>query len=427
MGLKLHWKIFIGLGLGVAAGFAAGQDAILAGDVRFYDIFDFMGEVFIRLLRMIILPLIVSSIITGVCGVGSSGIGRLSLKTFTYYITTSLLAVLVGLVIVNIISPGIEDGQPVLDKLNLEPLSEEIQQEVGDQGKGELVRIFIRMIPTNPIRAVADGDILGTIFFCLLFGFFITQLPDKKRDLIQTFWEAVFEVMMKLTGFIISFTPLGVFGLIARTVAVTGFGAFRPLAFYFIAVLLALFIHFFVTLPLILRFVAGVNPVRHYRAMAPALLTAFSTSSSSATLPLSLECVEKNAGASNRITSFVLPLGATVNMDGTALYECVAAIFIAQAYGLELTAGMQFIIVITALLASIGAAGIPSAGLVMISIILNAIGLPLEAVGLILAVDRILDMCRTTVNVFSDSCGAIVIASSEGETDLLKGETAKLN
>jgi len=207
---------------------------------------------------------------------------------------------------------------------------------------------------------------------------------------------------------------------VAKVVASTGFGAFQPLAVFMITVLSALAVHVFITLPLLLKFVARVNPLRQYRAMAPALLTAFSTSSSSATLPLTMECVEKNAGVSNRTTSFVLPLGATVNMDGTALYECVAAMFIAQAYGLELTLATQFTVVLVALLTSIGVAGIPAASLVAIIVILAAIGLPAEGIGLILAVDRILDMCRTSVNVFSDSCGAVIIARSEKESGILE-------
>jgi proton glutamate symport protein len=203
-------------------------------------------------------------------------------------------------------------------------------------------------------------------------------------------------------------------------VASTGFAAFEPLLVFFLTVLGALAFHFLIVLPLLLKLVGGVSPLRHYQAMLPALLTAFSTSSSSATLPITLDCVEKRAGVSNRTTSFVLPLGATVNMDGTALYECVAAMFIAQAYGLELGFTEQFTIVLIALVTSIGVAGIPAASLVAITIILNAIGLPVEAVGLILAVDRILDMCRTSVNVFSDSCGAVLIGRLEGESGILQ-------
>ncbi|MBN2010878.1 dicarboxylate/amino acid:cation symporter [candidate division KSB1 bacterium] len=419
--LELHWQIFIALGLGLVAGMTAGTDGSFFGAFTFYSVFDFLGVLFLRALKMIIVPLITSSIITGVTGVGRSGsLGRMGGKTFVYYISTSLIAILTGLMLVNLLTPGIDShGHPVKDKLGLTANTSAIEDDLGDQGAGSLVDIFKRMIPINPVHSAANGDILPIIFFCLLFGYFVTQLPDKHRDSLDTFWQAVFDVMMRITDFVMKFAPIGVFGLIAKIVATTGFDVFRPLAVYFFCVLGALIIHFGISLPLILRFVGKVNPWRHYRAMAPALLTAFSTSSSSATLPLTMECAEKNAGVSNRVVSFVLPLGATVNMDGTALYECVAAMFIAQAYGIHLTFSQQMIVVITALLASVGAAGIPSAGLVMITIILKAVGLPLEGVALILAVDRPLDMCRTMVNVFSDSCGTVVIARSEGETELL--------
>jgi len=229
--------------------------------------------------------------------------------------------------------------------------------------------------------------------------------------------------MMKMTRFIIYLAPLGVFGLVASIVARTGFAPFKSLGLYAACVIIALAIHSCVTLPLLSRFIGGVNPLKHVKAMAPALMTAFSTASSSATLPLTMECAEDRAGVSNRTSSFVLPLGATVNMDGTALYECVAVIFIAQYYfshgqGDPLTFAQQAVVVITALLASIGAAGIPMAGLVMMSIVLKAVGLPLEGIGLILAVDRVLDMCRTMINVWSDSCGTVIIAATEGETGI---------
>jgi Na+/H+-dicarboxylate symporter len=234
----------------------------------------------------------------------------------------------------------------------------------------------------------------------------------------------LFEIMMKITDLIIKFAPIGVFGLVAKVVAeidneqLVEFAG--TMVTFFFTVLAALAVHFLITLPLLLRFVAGVNPLRHYRAMAPALLTAFSTSSSASTLPLTMECVEKNAGVSNRTTSFVLPLGATVNMDGTALYECVAAMFIAQAYGLDLPFAVQFTIVLTALLTSVGVAAIPSASLVAISVILAAIGLPAEGIAMIMLTDRILDMFRTAVNVYSDSCGAVVIGRLEGEQGILQ-------
>jgi Na+/H+-dicarboxylate symporter len=295
-----------------------------------------------------------------------------------------------------------------------------LADKVGDKGADDIVAVFIRMVPPNIIQAAADGQMLGLIFFSLLFGYFINQIPEEFSKTQQRFWNGVYHVMMKITDLIMKVAPIGVFGLVAAVVARTGVEQFAGVALFFVTALAALAVHMFITMPVLLRFVARVNPLLHFRAMAPALLTAFSTSSSSATLPITLECVEKNAGVSNKTSSFVLPLGATVNMDGTALYECVAAIFIAQAYGLDLSFGTQFLIVVTALLTSIGVAGIPSASLVAIGIILGAIGLPLEGIGLILVVDRILDMCRTSVNVFSDSVGAVVIAKSEGETGVLE-------
>jgi Na+/H+-dicarboxylate symporter len=277
---------------------------------------------------------------------------------------------------------------------------------------------LINIIPDNIFSVFSDnGQMLSVIFFALLFGFFITKVPERSSKILTDAFNAVFEVMMKVTLFIIRFTPLGIFGLVAARVAQQeDLGALvESLGLYMLVVIIALSIHAVITLPLLSRFIGKINPLKHFKAMQTPLLTAFSTSSSNATLPLTIQAVEENDGVSNKISSFTLPLGATINMDGTALYECVAVIFIAQAYGIELSFGQQIIVVITALLASIGAAGIPMAGLVMITIILTAVGLPLEGVGLILAVDRILDMFRTSVNVWSDSCGAVIIARTEGE------------
>ena len=376
---------------------------------------------FLNALKMIIVPLIVSSIITGIAGIGGRGtVGRLGWKTLLYYFTTSLLAILVGLAAVNIMQPGIVDGEPAKDIVALDETDlSSIEQRVAGKGAGDVVEIFIRMIPTNIVAAAAEGQMLGLIFFSLLFGYFMTRIEADRGKLLLDFWQAIFSVMMKITDWVMLFAPLGVFALVAKVVAVTGFEAFRPLLVFFFTVLGALAVHMLITLPLLLRFIARVDPRRQFSAMSPALLTAFSTASSSATLPVTLDCVEKRAGVSNRTTSFVLPLGATVNMDGTALYECVAAMFIAQAYGIELGFVTQFTVVLVALLTSIGVAGIPAASLVAITIILTTIGLPVEAVGLILAVDRVLDMCRTSVNVFSDSCGAVLIGRTEGETGIL--------
>ena len=423
--LKLHWQILIALLLAVIAGSLAGTSSEFLG-VRFYAMFDFIGTLFLNALKMLIVPLVVSSIIVGIAGIGSGGaFGRLGLKTMLYYLATSLFAILVGLAFVNMVAPGMVDGAPAQHLIGLSDNAGGIAAKVAGKGTGDLVGIFLRMVPTNVVAAAADGQMLGLIFFSLLFGFFMTKIEEVYAESMYNFWQGVFQVMMKITDWVMKFAPIGVFGLVAKVVASTGYGAFVPLAWFFFTVLAGLAVHFLLVLPLLLYFVARVNPLRHYRAMAPALLTAFSTSSSAATLPLTMECVEKNAGVSNRTTSFVLPLGATINMDGTALYECVAAMFIAQAYGIELGFVQQFTIVVMALVTSIGVAAIPSASLVAIAIILAAVGLPVEAIGLILAVDRVLDMCRTSVNVFSDSCGAVIIARLTGETNVL-GEPTSL-
>lgn len=400
--LKLHWQILIAFFIAILLGLFLPQ---------YSQYIRWLGDIFLRALKMIIVPLILTSIVSGVVNIGGTkSLGRLGLKTISYYILTSTFAILTGLILVDLIRPGI--GADLGFKMEVPELTT-VSGGLGD--------IILRMIPQNIFEAFASADMLAIIFFAILFGFFITQVQTEYKDFMVNFFNAGFEVMMKLTSFIIKFAPIGILGIVTGVVADQAadksrlVNMFQHLGIYMLTVLGGLAIHFFITLPLILKLIGKVNPFNHFKAMSLPLVTAFSTSSSSATLPLTMQAVEKNAGVSNKITSFVLPLGATVNMDGTALYECVAAMFIAQAYGIELGFIQQMVVVVTALLASIGAAGIPMAGLVMMSVVLTAVGLPLEGVGLILAVDRILDMCRTAVNVFSDSCGAVTIAKSEGE------------
>jgi proton glutamate symport protein len=403
--IPLHWQIAVALVAGVLAGLVAGESVLHL---------QFLGDLFLKGLKMIIVPLIASSIICGMAGIGASGaMGRIGAKTFGYYLCTSFFAVVTGLFLANIVRPG--DGVALgLQESPDERLASSLEK-FGDSPFAAVQRLLLDLVPSNFFEAMAEGHMLQIIFFCLLVGIFIARADTPHRDRLVGFFEAVFAVVMRLTHFVLAFAPIGIFALVAKTVATTGMAAFQGLGLYALTVLGGLLIHACVTLPLLLYLVGRCSPKKHVQAMSPALLTAFSTSSSSATLPLTMNSLENRAGISNRITSFVAPLGATINMDGTALYECVAAMFIAQAYGIELTVLQQFIVVVTALLASIGAAGIPMAGLVMISVILTAVGLPLEGVGLILAVDRILDMCRTTVNVWSDSSGAAIIAHSEGE------------
>ncbi|HPE87587.1 MAG: dicarboxylate/amino acid:cation symporter [Bacteroidales bacterium] len=394
----LHWQILIALILAVLFG------AFFPDQVPYVA---WMGDIFLRALKMVIIPLILSSIISGITNIGSAGnLGRIGLKTLLYYLSTSLLAIITGLILVNLLHPG--TGADL-------GLSKEIEGlGVAQESFGQTL---INMIPENIFSSFVNNEMLSVIFFAILFGFFITRVEKKYSEFLINGFNAVFEVMMKITLFIIRFAPLGVFGIVARVVSkqtdLLHLG--ERMGLYVLVVVMAIAIHTFITLPLIVKLAGKANPRAHFKNMSTALLTAFSTASSGATLPLTMDAVENKSGVSNKITSFTLPLGATINMDGTALYECIAAMFIAQAYGVDLTLVQQLIVVMTALLASIGAAGIPMAGLVMLSVILSAVGLPLEGIGLILAVDLPLDMIRTATNVWSDSCGAVVIAKSEKE------------
>lgn len=395
--------IFIGIICGILTGWLVGEPALVVTKP--------LADMFIRLLRMIIIPLIAASLISGISSIGSGeGLGRLGGKTFLYYMTTSIMAIIVGMIIMNAVAPG----YGVELNLGEAPETFTASKSVWDS----VYSLIQSMVPTNLVKALADGDILPLIFFCILFGIFITQLPQKPRALMTDIFSAFFEVMMKITHLVIMVAPIGIFGLITGVVATTGFDALVPLLKYFFCILGGLMIHAFITLPLLLKFVGRVNPYRHVKAMGPALLTAFSTASSGATLPLTMERVEHHAGVSNKITSFVLPMGATINMDGTALYEAAAVLFIAQTYGIHLSMVQQIIVVITALAASVATAAIPKASLATIPMIMAAIGVPFEGIAIIQVFDRILDMCRTSVNVWSDSCGAVVIAKTEGETPL---------
>ena len=420
--LELHWQILIAILLAGLSGWLVNR-SIAAGveDPSFLGIsivgfFEYIGSLFLNALKMIIVPLIMSSIIIGVAGIGSGGnLGALGGRTMLFYVATTLTATMVGLILINIIGPGYVDGVPAGDMLALDGSGAEIAKVAEGRGPGDVAKVFHDMIPPNIVQAAANGQMLGIIFFALLFGYFMTHLAHELAEPLFKFWDSVFHVMMKMTEWIMKFAPIGVYGLVANVVAQAGFGAVRPLAVFAVTVIIALAIHVTVVLPMYLKFFGKVSPYKMFPAMAPAMLTAFSTSSSSATLPITMECVEENVGVSNKISSFVLPLGATVNMNGTALYECAAAMFLAQAYGLDLTFATQFSIVFIALLTSVGVAGVPSASLVAIAIILGAVGLPVEAIGVLLVFDRVLDMMRTSVNVFGDSCCAVIVARMDGE------------
>jgi Na+/H+-dicarboxylate symporter len=370
----------------------------------------YIGDLFLRLLKMITVPLIVTSLVTGVAGLdNTSRFGAMFGRTLAYYGITSMLAITTGLLIVNLVQPGIG--------ANLPGGTEAVLAGGDESLSGILLGLVENMIPTNPINSLANSSFLSIITFSILFGVFIIRVGGRTAKVLRELFQALFEVMMRLTMAIIRLAPIGVFAFMVYATASQGLAIFITLAWYMLAVFLALVVHSCVTLPLIVKFVAKRSPLEYARALSPALMTAFSTASSNGTLPLTMTCVEDRAKVSNHVSSFVLPLGATINMDGTALYEAVAVLFIAQAYHGDVPVAQQIVVAITALLASVGAAGIPHAGLVMMAIVLQAVNLPLEAQGIIIAVDRVLDMCRTSVNVWSDSCGCAVIGHFEEAND----------
>ncbi len=393
----LHWQIVIAIILAVTCGIFFPIHASYTA---------WIGKIFLSALKMVVMPLIAASIIAGVAGMdGGKGLGRLSAKTFAYYIGTSLLAILTGLMLANIFQPG--------KGLNLTVADSTMPVQSINSLSDTLYSIF----PSNIFEAFSSGNLLGVIVFSLLFGYCITQIDSSRQKLLSNFFMAVSDTMMKLTQIILAFTPVGVFALVySATAAQTHVGQLASgIGKYFMVVIFALSVHAVIWLPALLYSIGKISPLRHLAIMRNALLTAFSTSSSNAALPVTLSSLELKGGISARVCNFTLPLGATINMNGTALYECVAALFIAQAYGIELSIFQQIIVVFTALLASVGAAGIPMAGLVTMTIILSAVGLPAGGIALILAVDRPLDMIRTTINVYGDSVGCAIIAKSEGE------------
>lgn len=365
----------------------------------------FIGTIFLNALKMVVIPLIVASMIVGVTSLGDiRKLGKTTGKTLLYYFITTGFSVLIGIIVVNIFRPG--DG--------IESFGGYIPELVQDSQGKSFIDVIVGMVPSNIIDAASQGKVLPLIVFSLLFGGVLTTIGDKGKPVIQ-FFEGLNAAMMKFVNIILYFAPLGVFALIGSIVAenidsldeiVSGLG------WYSLTVIIGLLIHALIILPLILKYLAKRKPMEYFANMGQALATAFTTASSTATLPVTIECVEEKNKVDERAASFVLPLGATINMDGTALYEAVAAMFIAQIYGIDLSIGSQVIIFLTATLASIGAAGIPHAGTVTMVLVLQAVGLPLEGIGLIWAIDWFLDRCRTTVNVWGDSIGAALI----GET-----------
>lgn len=409
-GLALHWRILIGIGLGILAG-------IILCKITPYENWSpyvkWAGDIFLRGLRMIVIPLVFTSIALGVAGMGNSAaLGRIAGKTIAYYLVTTAIAATIGLLLVNIVKPGV--GAP----LNL---SENVTSVSAASGDVSFIDQIVAIVPSNIFESMAKGDLLPIIFFAVIFGCFMNKVDEKYTGFLTDMFTSVYEVIMKITFFIITLAPYGVFAIVTNVV---GKQANDPqallsmagsLGIFVLVVWSGLLIQGGIVLPCLVRLLGKQNPWRHISKMSTTLLTAFSTCSSGAALPINIRDSQEKCGVSNKIASFVLPLGSTINMNGTALYECVTAIFIAQAYGIDLSLAQQIMIVFTALLAAIGTAGIPMAGMVMLTIVLTAVGLPLEGIGLVLAVEQLCDMPRTCINTYGDSCGAVIIAHSEGE------------
>lgn len=405
--LAIHWQILIGIGLGVIFGIVMTK---FIPYEQWSPYIKWAGDMFLRGLNMIVIPLVFSSIALGVAGMGDSkALGRIAGKTFAFYIVTTLIAATIGLFLVNLVKPGV--GADL-------KLTENVTELAGTQVS--FIDQIVNIVPANIFEALSTGNLLSIIFFAIIFGFFINMVDQKQQTTLKDILQAVYDVIMKITLFIIKLAPYGVFAIVANVVGKQA-GDTRALldiagslGILVLIVWGGLLLHGGIVLPTLVRVLGKANPWKHISKVSTALLTAFSTCSSGAALPFNIKQTQE-CGVSSRIASFALPLGATVNMNGTALYECVAAIFIAQAYGVDLTIMQQIILVLTSLMAAIGAAGIPMAGMVMLTIVLNVVGLPLEGIGLVLAVEQLCDMPRTMINTYGDTCGAVIVARSEGE------------
>lgn len=373
-----------------------------------------IGTIFLRLLMFIAIPLVVATLIVGAASLGDiRKVARLGGKTVGFYLITTSVAITIGLSLVNFIRPGERLPPDSREKLMAEyqaDISTRIEQEI----EFDLIDTFVNIVPTNPIKALANAEMLQIVFFSIMIGVTLSLVRKEKAQPVISFFEGISETMIKIVDLIMLTAPFGVFALIAATVGQFGFEILQTLVWYAIVVIAGLLLHLFGTLSLLVRFLAKMSPLKFFRGLREPMLIAFTSSSSAATLPVNMEATEKNLGVPKQITSFVLPLGATINMDGTSLYQAVAAVFIAQVYGFDLTLGQQLTILLTAVLASIGTAPVPGVGIIMLIIVLQAVHVPEEGIALILGVDRILDMSRTVINVSGDAAVASIVARSEG-------------
>ncbi|QHE52867.1 dicarboxylate/amino acid:cation symporter [Pontibacillus sp. HMF3514] len=393
-GKKLLSMILISFVLAIALG------AIFGPAI---EIVEPLGTAFLRLIKFIIVPLVLTSLVVGVASTGDmKKLGRMSIKTVAYYLVTTAFAITIGIIIAKIMAPGAGLDISIPD------------QTVESKEAPGLVTTLLNIIPTNPIESLVEGNMLQIIFFAIFIGLGITLVGDKAKGVYQ-FFDGFAEIMYKVTNIVMKLAPIGVFGLVAPIVGEYGLSVLLPLLKVILAVAIGALLHALITYSTTVKLLGKMSPVKFFKGIAPASLVAFSTQSSSGTLPVTIKCSEENLGVSKETSSFVLPLGATINMDGTALYQGVCVLFVAQFYGIDLSLGQLLMIVLTATLASIGTAGVPSAGLVMLTMVMTSVGLPLEGIALIAGIDRVLDMFRTSVNVTGDASAAVVVSSLEGD------------
>ncbi|MEM9983912.1 MAG: dicarboxylate/amino acid:cation symporter [Bacteroidota bacterium] len=418
--MKLYTKILIGMVAGIAVGYLL--NVLGVPELRMYT--DPIGTIFIRLVKMLVVPLVLVSLVLGAAGLGDiRKVGKMGLKAFLFFMMTTAVACVIGLGVVNVFDPGKGLPSEQTERL-MEQYAGKAAETTGkaaDSGMAEqnafqkITALFVNMVPTNPITAMAEGDMLGVIFFALFLGITITLIPKEKADPLIKAFDGLNDAVIKMVTLAMETAPYGVFALMLNVVADLGVDILLLLFKYALVVVLGLTLHVAVTHMSIIFFYVRQSPIKFIQAIKEALVMAFSTSSSSATLPISLNVAQTNLGVSRQIATFVLPLGATINMDGTALYQAVAAVFIAQVFGMDLTIAQQLTIVLTATLASVGAAGVPGAGMITLALVLSTLGVPETGIALIFGLDRILDMCRTTINIIGDLTLTALMAKSEGE------------
>lgn len=401
---RYFFKIIFAISLGIFAGIQAGEDGAIFG-IRFHSIFSLFGDLFLNALMLIVVPLIASSIITGISKIGEKrSFSKVGMKTFSIFLLTNLLGIVVGVVLVNLFK-----GPFLKSAASLTSIKGPI--EFADPQKSNMIReIILQIIPKNIVEAISSGQMLGIIFFSILFGYAVTKIKKNLSMQIKNIFEALFNTMIYITGLIMKFLPIGVFFLVAKEFSQKGLATVKILGFFSSLTILGFSIHFFLIIPLILILIGRINPIKHLKAVFSALVTAFSTTSSAATLPVTINCLEKNSKIPNEICGLVAPLGTSLNLSATAFYVFIATSFISASHGIPLNLETQSMIFLLSLIATFGVAAVPSGAIIVIMIMLKTFGIPISSIGFFVVIDRFIDMFRTTTNVFGVSASTAVIS-----------------